>query len=360
MLGLLLTPLPGTLRCPLPWPPACSSPARRHGHAGDGAAQSSACSWPDDRGAWLDGLRLRLRHRHAGAAERRHPAAPGSSPPGSAAAGSSWRGAALRQRHPRHALSGGLRSSPLAGLSGTAVSAASCPPTSPACRALAPGDARPRRRPRHGGSSAGSSWWCAAGFAIQGFRLAMGADRHGHGGPADDPLAQPLNDRRRRHRPGGGAGRRRPPAHPVPRLPRPLLWCLFFGFFVCGCMLLPHGTSPASSIPAACPLCRRRGDSLIGLFTTPARCSRRAHPALRRRELLVGIYAARGVLMRSHAHRKDHDERDDFSAIMACCGCPRCRHRRALPAHGARAGSPPSRLSPRPPDRRLHGAFLGC
>ena len=112
------------------------------------------------------------------------------------------------------------------------------------------------------------------------------------------PLALPMSDRPAPPAPG----QREQTAMAALRgaLSTHSFWCLFFGFFVCGL----HVSFLAVHLPgfvASCHLPASVGAAaiaLIGLFNiagslTAGELSQR----WRRRELLVGIYAARGVLM---------------------------------------------------------------
>ena len=80
----------------------------------------------------------------------------------------------------------------------------------------------------------------------------------------------------------------------------PSFWCLFFGFFVCGVhvsFLTVH--LPGFVHSCGLPLYVGAGAiSLIGLFNIAGSLiSGELTQKWKRRELLVGIYAARGVLM---------------------------------------------------------------
>jgi MFS family permease len=115
------------------------------------------------------------------------------------------------------------------------------------------------------------------------------------------PLAIPLNDR-----PGARAAASAAPAEEPARealaraLRAPSFWFLFFGFFVCGL----HVSFLAVHLPGfvhSCGLPMAVGAgaiSLIGLFNIAGSLAAgELSQRWRRRELLVAIYAARGVLI---------------------------------------------------------------
>ncbi len=118
------------------------------------------------------------------------------------------------------------------------------------------------------------------------------------------PLALPLNDSpaAATTAAGGAAAAREQTAREAlaATLREPTFWCLFFGFFVCGL----HVSFMAVHLPgfvASCHLPAAVGAgaiSLIGLFNIAGSLiAGELSGRWRRRELLVGIYAGRGVLM---------------------------------------------------------------
>jgi len=133
----------------------------------------------------------------------------------------------------------------------------------------------------------GSFGWQGALFLLAGGALLM------------IPLALPLNDRPAAPNPNAapeqtaGAALRQ-------TLRAPTFWCLFFGFFVCGL----HVSFLVVHIPgfvASCGLPATVGAAsiaLIGLFNIlGSLAAGELSQRWRRRELLVAIYALRGVLM---------------------------------------------------------------
>lgn len=116
------------------------------------------------------------------------------------------------------------------------------------------------------------------------------------------PLAIPLNDRPpERGAAGAKPGDDEAASSALRRaLADPTFWCLFFGFFVCGV----HISFLSVHLPgfvATCHLPATVGAaaiSLIGLFNVAGSlASGELTQRWRRRELLVAIYALRGVLM---------------------------------------------------------------
>ncbi|MCU0887327.1 MAG: MFS transporter [Rubritepida sp.] len=112
------------------------------------------------------------------------------------------------------------------------------------------------------------------------------------------PLALPLNDRPAR--PGAAQDEQTAAAALRTALGAPAFWCLFFGFFVCGL----HVSFLSVHLPgfvASCHLPASVGAAaiaLIGLFNVMGSLlAGELAQRWRRRDLLVIIYAARGVLM---------------------------------------------------------------
>ncbi|MBP0465536.1 MFS transporter [Roseomonas sp. PWR1] len=115
------------------------------------------------------------------------------------------------------------------------------------------------------------------------------------------PLAMPLNDRPATPAANAAAADNETARAALSRAFRdPSFWCLFFGFFVCGVhvsFLTVH--LPGFVHSCGLPLYVGAGAiSLIGLFNIAGSLiSGELTQKWKRRELLVGIYAARGVLM---------------------------------------------------------------
>ena len=115
------------------------------------------------------------------------------------------------------------------------------------------------------------------------------------------PLAMPLNDKPATPAANAAAGDNETARAALSRAFRdPSFWCLFFGFFVCGVhvsFLTVH--LPGFVHSCGLPLYVGAGAiSLIGLFNIAGSLiSGELTQKWKRRELLVGIYAARGVLM---------------------------------------------------------------
>ncbi len=115
------------------------------------------------------------------------------------------------------------------------------------------------------------------------------------------PLALPLNDAPAVTAPGATAAQEETAMAALKRAFRsPSFWCLFFGFFVCGV----HVSFLTVHLPGFVALCHlptavgAGAISLIGLFNVAGSLvSGQLAAKWKRRELLVGIYAARGVLM---------------------------------------------------------------
>jgi predicted MFS family arabinose efflux permease len=185
---------------------------------------------------------------------------------------------------------------------GVAVSAAGMPVIIASLTRLLPEAQRGRAT---GLGTAGSS--CGqflvvpiAGFAIQGFGWQMAMVLLAALALLIIPLSLPLNDQPA-PKPAAGA-----PAEQTARqalgdaMRSPSFWFLFFGFFVCGLhvsFLTVHlpGFVHSCGLPVAVGA---GAISLIGLFNVAGSLiSGELTQKWRRRELLVGIYAARGVVM---------------------------------------------------------------
>lgn len=115
------------------------------------------------------------------------------------------------------------------------------------------------------------------------------------------PLALPLNDRPAAPAGGPGAAREQTAREALSAAFRdPSFWCLFFGFFVCG-LHVSFLTVHLPGFVASCHLPAAVGAgaiSLIGLFNIAGSLlSGELAGRWRRRELLVAIYASRGVVM---------------------------------------------------------------
>lgn len=133
--------------------------------------------------------------------------------------------------------------------------------------------------------------WQAALFAMAAAALLM------------VPLAIPLNDRpapKPAASAAGGAADQTAKQALATAFRSPTFWCLFFGFYVCGLhvsFLTVHlpGFVHSCGLPVAVGA---GAISLIGLFNVAGSLiSGELSQKWRRRELLVAIYAARGVLM---------------------------------------------------------------
>jgi len=113
------------------------------------------------------------------------------------------------------------------------------------------------------------------------------------------PLALPLNDSPTAPQPGAAREQTAREALSV-TFRDPTFWCLFFGFFVCG-MHVSFLTVHLPGFVASCHLPAAVGAgaiSLIGLFNVAGSLlSGELAGRWKRRELLVAIYASRGVLM---------------------------------------------------------------
>lgn len=187
---------------------------------------------------------------------------------------------------------------------GTAVSAAGMPTIIASMTRLLPEEMRGRAVGLGtAGSSAGQFLVVPlAGFAIQGFGWQWALIAMAMAALLMIPLALPLNDRPAvATGPADGAGQEETARATLSRAFRdPSFWCLFFGFFVCGVhvsFLTVH--LPGFVHSCGLPLYVGAGAiSLIGLFNIAGSLlSGELTQRWRRRELLVGIYAARGVLM---------------------------------------------------------------
>ncbi len=115
------------------------------------------------------------------------------------------------------------------------------------------------------------------------------------------PLALPLNDRPAPAPTGPGAAREQTAKEAMGTTLRdPTFWCLFFGFFVCG-VHVSFLTVHLPGFVASCHLPAAVGAgaiSLIGLFNVAGSLlSGELSGRWKRRELLVAIYTARGVVM---------------------------------------------------------------
>ncbi len=139
-----------------------------------------------------------------------------------------------------------------------------------------------------------------AGLAIQGFGWQAALMAMAGAALLMIPLALPLSDKPAPI-PAGGAADSETAGAALSRAMRdPSFWCLFFGFFVCGVhvsFLTVH--LPGFVHSCGLPLYVGAGAiSMIGLFNIGGSLlSGELTQRWKRRELLVGIYAARGVLM---------------------------------------------------------------
>ena len=140
-----------------------------------------------------------------------------------------------------------------------------------------------------------------AGLAIQGFGWQWALIAMAAAALMMIPLALPLSDRPAPAKPGAAAEDSETAGAALSRACRdPSFWCLFFGFFVCGVhvsFLTVH--LPGFVHSCGLPLYVGAGAiSVIGLFNIGGSLlSGELTQRWKRRELLVCIYAARGVLM---------------------------------------------------------------
>jgi len=203
------------------------------------------------------------------------------------------------------ALSGGLPVFTFfAGLvMGVAVSAAGMPTIIASLTRMLPEEQRGRAVGLGtAGSSAGQFLVVPlAGLAIQGFGWQGALIAMAAAALLMIPLALPLSDRPAPVPAGSTAGDTETAGAALSRALRdPSFWCLFFGFFVCGVhvsFLTVH--LPGFVHTCGLPLYVGAGAiSMIGLFNIGGSLlSGELTQRWKRRELLVCIYAARGVLM---------------------------------------------------------------
>lgn len=186
---------------------------------------------------------------------------------------------------------------------GVAVSAAGMPTIIASLTRLLPESMRGRAVGLGtAGSSAGQFLVVPlAGLAIQGFGWQAALMAMAAAALLMIPLALPLSDRPAPATPGATAADSETAGAALSRAVRDRsFWCLFFGFFVCGVhvsFLTVH--LPGFVHSCGLPLYVGAGAiSVIGLFNIGGSLlSGELTQRWRRRELLVGIYAARGVLM---------------------------------------------------------------
>lgn len=186
---------------------------------------------------------------------------------------------------------------------GVAVSAAGMPTIIASLTRLLPESMRGRAVGLGtAGSSAGQFLVVPlAGLAIQGFGWQAALMAMAAAALLMIPLALPLSDRPAPAIPGAAAADSETAGAALSRAVRDRsFWCLFFGFFVCGVhvsFLTVH--LPGFVHSCGLPLYVGAGAiSVIGLFNIGGSLlSGELTQRWRRRELLVGIYAARGVLM---------------------------------------------------------------
>ncbi len=186
---------------------------------------------------------------------------------------------------------------------GVAVSAAGMPTIIASLTRLLPEEMRGRAVGLGtAGSSAGQFLVVPlAGLAIQGFGWQWALIAMAAAALMMIPLALPLSDRPAPAKPGAAAEDSETAGAALSRAVRdPSFWCLFFGFFVCGVhvsFLTVH--LPGFVHSCGLPLYVGAGAiSMIGLFNIGGSLlSGELTQRWKRRELLVCIYAARGVLM---------------------------------------------------------------
>lgn len=185
---------------------------------------------------------------------------------------------------------------------GVAVSAAGMPTIIASLTRLLPENQRGRAVGLGtAGSSAGQFLVVPlAGFAIQGFGWEWALVAMAMASLLIIPLALPLSDKPAPVQAGGTGDSETAGAALSRALRDPSFWCLFFGFFVCGLhvsFLTVH--LPGFVHTCGLPLYVGAGAiSMIGLFNVAGSLiSGELTQRWRRRELLVCIYAARGVLM---------------------------------------------------------------
>jgi predicted MFS family arabinose efflux permease len=185
---------------------------------------------------------------------------------------------------------------------GVAVSAAGMPVIIASLTRLLPEAQRGRAT---GLGTAGSSFGQflvvpIAGFAIQGFGWQMAMVLLAALALLIIPLSLPLNDQPAPKSAAGAAAEQTARQALGDAMRSPTFWFLFFGFFVCGLhvsFLTVHlpGFVHSCGLPVAVGA---GAISLIGLFNVAGSLiSGELTQKWRRRELLVGIYAARGVVM---------------------------------------------------------------
>jgi MFS family permease len=186
---------------------------------------------------------------------------------------------------------------------GVAVSAAGMPTIIASLTRLLPENMRGRAVGLGtAGSSAGQFLVVPlAGLAIQGFGWQAALMAMAGAALLMIPLAMPLSDKPAPVVAGASAADSETAGAALSRAFRdPSFWCLFFGFFVCGVhvsFLTVH--LPGFVHSCGLPLYVGAGAiSVIGLFNIGGSLlSGELTQRWKRRELLVGIYAARGVLM---------------------------------------------------------------
>ena len=186
---------------------------------------------------------------------------------------------------------------------GVAVSAAGMPTIIASLTRMLPEEMRGRAVGLGtAGSSAGQFLVVPlAGLAIQGFGWQWALIAMAAAALMMIPLALPLSDRPAPPKPGAAAEDSETAGAALSRACRdPSFWCLFFGFFVCGVhvsFLTVH--LPGFVHSCGLPLYVGAGAiSVIGLFNIGGSLlSGELTQRWKRRELLVCIYAARGVLM---------------------------------------------------------------
>jgi MFS family permease len=185
---------------------------------------------------------------------------------------------------------------------GVAVSAAGMPVIIASLTRLLPEEQRGRAT---GLGTAGSSFGQflvvpIAGFAIQGFGWQMAMVLLAALALLIIPLSLPLNDRPAPKAAAGAPAEQTAGQALRDAMRSPTFWFLFFGFFVCGLhvsFLTVHlpGFVHSCGLPVAVGA---GAISLIGLFNVAGSLiSGELTQKWRRRELLVAIYAARGVVM---------------------------------------------------------------
>jgi len=186
---------------------------------------------------------------------------------------------------------------------GVAVSAAGMPTIIASLTRMLPEEKRGRAVGLGtAGSSAGQFLVVPlAGFGIAGFGWQWALIAMAAAALIMIPLAWPLNDKPAPVAANAPASENETARVALSRAFRdPSFWCLFFGFFVCG-LHVSFLTVHLPGFVHACglPLYVGAGAiSLIGLFNIAGSLvSGELTQRWRRRELLVGIYAGRGVLM---------------------------------------------------------------